>query len=225
MSSAYHGRMFDCVHVSRDYFTVLYSGFNYCIRVILEIFRDCFLGLVCSTGYGMTVTLEQLIKIMPYSKDRAHKFIDHINASLEEFDINTPQRIASFLAQIGHESGQLRYTKEIASGAAYEGRKDLGNTQKGDGVKFAGRGLVQITGRANYTACMLALDLDLLEHPELLETPENAARSAAWFWKDRGLNEIADTGNQVKICKVVNGGTNGLNDRLELFDMARKVLA
>lgn len=172
----------------------------------------------------MKVTLEQLIKIMPYSKGRAHKFIDHLNGAMEEFEINTPKRIASFLAQVGHESGQLRYTQEIATGAAYEGRKDLGNTQKGDGVKFKGRGLIQVTGRANYTACMLALDLDLLEHPELLETPENATRSAAWFWKDRGLNELADAGNQVAVTKKINGGTNGLNDRLELFDAARRVL-
>lgn len=170
------------------------------------------------------ITLEQLIKIMPYARDRAAKFLGPLNDAMEEFQINTPARIASFLSQIGHESGQLRYTQEIASGEAYEGRKALGNTQKGDGIKFKGRGLIQITGRENYTACMLALDLDLLEHPELLELPVNACRSAAWFWKANGLNELADYGNQVAVTKRVNGGVNGINERLALFDAARRAL-
>lgn len=167
----------------------------------------------------------QLKRIYPFAGTRVDIFIAPLNAAMAEFDINTPARQASFLAQIGHESGQLRYVQEIASGAAYEGRKDLGNTQPGDGIRYKGRGLIQITGRANYTAAMMGLDIDCIEHPELLELPVNACRSACWFWKTRSLNELADAGDQVKVTRRINGGTNGLADRLALFEVARKVLA
>lgn len=171
------------------------------------------------------LTIEALVKIMPYAKAKADQYAPLLNSAMLEFEINTQLRQASFLAQIGHESGQLRYVREIASGAAYEGRKDLGNTQPGDGVRFRGRGLIQVTGRANYTAAMMALDIDCVEHPELLELPINACRSAGWFWKTHGLNELADAGDQVKVTRRINGGTNGLATRLELFEVARKVLA
>jgi putative chitinase len=171
------------------------------------------------------VTLEQLVAIMPYSRSHADQFIDALNQAMDEFEINTPDRMASFLAQIGHESAQLRYVKELASGAAYEWRKDLGNTQEGDGIRFKGRGLIQITGRTNYEQCGKALGLDLIAHPELLEQPVNASRSAGWFWKTHGLNELADAGDQAKITRRINGGTNGLADRMELFEKAKKVLA
>lgn len=171
------------------------------------------------------ITLDQLIKIMPFARKRAAAFIDHINAAMLEFGISTPARQASFLAQVGHESGQLAYVREIASGDAYEGRRDLGNTWPGDGRRYRGRGLIQITGRANYAACGAALGLDLLGHPELLEQPANACRSAGWFWKTHGLNELADAGDQVRVTRRVNGGTNGLADRLELFAVAQRVLS
>lgn len=171
------------------------------------------------------MNLGQLVKIMPYARRRAGIFLDGLNAAMAEFEINTPARQASFIAQIGHESGQLQYVRELASGEAYEGRKDLGNTWPGDGVRYKGRGLIQITGRANYSACAAALGLDLLGHPELIEQPINACRSAGWFWKTRGLNELADAGDQVRITKRVNGGTNGLADRLALFAVADRVLA
>lgn len=178
------------------------------------------------------INKQQLVAIMPHAKNRADLFLPFLNAAMNEFDIDTALRQAAFLAQIGHESGQLRYVKELASGEAYEGRKDLGNTFPGDGVKFKGRGLIQVTGRANYTAVMLALDLDCLEHPELLETPENACRTAAWWWKENGLNEISDTGDIDSISDKVNkgrktkayGDTNGFEDRLKLFETAKKVL-
>lgn len=168
---------------------------------------------------------ETLTRIMPYAKAKAALYAPLLDATMREFDINTPARQASFLSQVGHESGQLRYVRELASGAAYEGRKDLGNTQPGDGERYRGRGLIQITGRANYTAAMMALDVDIVEHPELLETPVLACRSAGWFWKTHGLNELADAGDQVKVTKRINGGTNGLADRLALFEVAKRVLA
>src|SRR5690349_5242803 len=124
---------------------------------------------------------------------------------MQEFGISTPQQRAAFLAQIAHESGSLRYTRELADGLMYEGRGDLGNTQPGDGPKYKGRGLLQITGRANYAACGAALGLDLIAHPELLETPSGACRSAAWFWQKHGLNRFADTDSFGTLTKAING--------------------
>jgi putative chitinase len=170
------------------------------------------------------MTSADLLAIMPFAKSRIAAFFSPIVAAMDEFDINTQARQAAFLAQVGHESGQLRYVRELASGAAYEGRNDLGNIQPGDGVRFKGRGLIQITGRTNYAACGVALGLDLIALPELLEEPENACRSAGWFWKTHGLNELADAGDQVRVTKRINGGTNGLADRLALFEKAREVL-
>jgi putative chitinase len=121
--------------------------------------------------------------------------------------------LAHFLAQVGHESGQLRYVLELASGKAYEGRADLGNTSPGDGVRYKGRGLIQITGKHNYVLCGLALDLPLLDTPELLEEPAYAAASAGWFWHNKNLNALADLDDLVKVTKRINGGTNGMLDR------------
>ncbi len=172
----------------------------------------------------MIITLDQLIKIMPYARQRAGFFLDGINETLDEANISTKLRVASFLSQIGHESGQLRYVEEIASGAAYEGRKDLGNIHPGDGVKFKGRGLLQVTGRANYILCGDYLGLDLINSPEQLKIPINACRSAGWFWATKNLNTLADSGDQTRVTRRINGGTNGLADRLALYAVAMKVL-
>ncbi len=171
------------------------------------------------------LTLAQLLAIMPLARARADAFLAPLNAAMLEFGITTPARQASFLSQVGHESGQLRYVRELASGQAYEGRADLGNTQRGDGVRFRGRGLIQVTGRTNYAACGKALGLDLLAKPELLEQTVNACRSAGWFWQAKGLNALADAGDQVKVTRRINGGTNGLAERLALFAVAQRVLA
>lgn len=173
----------------------------------------------------MTLTQQQLITIMPNARAKAGIFLPALNAAMAEFGINTPARQASFLAQLAHESGQLVYVRELASGTAYEGRKDLGNTQPGDGVRFRGRGLIQVTGRTNYAACGKALGLDLLAQPALLEQTINACRSAGWFWQSRGLNALADAGDQVAVTRRVNGGVNGLAERLAYFKVAQKVLA
>lgn len=154
-----------------------------------------------------------LLKIMPHAKSRVQEFLEPLNAAMREFHINTPVRQAAFLAQIAHESGELRYVEEIASGIAYEHRKDLGNTQPGDGMKFKGRGLIQITGRNNYLECGKALGVDLITNPELLEINDLACRSAAWFWASHGLNDLADKGDFERITKRINGGYNGLKER------------
>ena len=99
------------------------------------------------------------------------------------------------------------------------------NSQRGDGVRFRGRGLLQVTGRANYAACGKALGLDLLAQPELLEQSVNACRSAGWFWQTKGMNTLADAGDQERVTRRINGGVNGLAERLALYREARKVLA
>ena len=164
----------------------------------------------------MTITKEQLIRIMPHAKSRADQYINYINGYAKDFGITTPLRMAHYLAQIAHESGELRYTQEIASGKEYEGRKDLGNTQKGDGVRFKGRGLIQITGRANYQAYAAFCGFDVVSNPELLERPLGAVRSSMWFWQKHGLNALADKDKVRAITRRINGGYNGLEDR-ELY--------
>lgn len=175
------------------------------------------------------VTANQLKHIMPLAGPRADTFCASLNAAMAEFSINTPARQAAFIAQVAHESGQLRYTRELwgptPAQVAYEGRADLGNSYPGDGLLYRGRGLIQITGRANYKTCGAALGLDLVLFPELLEQPMYASRSAAWFWQSHGLNELADVGDQVKITRRINGGTNGLAERLAFFELAKKVIA
>ena len=171
------------------------------------------------------LSVKQLLAIMPLAGRRAGLFLAPLNVAMAQFGIDTPPRQASFLAQVAHESGQLLWLRELASGAAYEGRSDLGNVVAGDGVRFKGRGLLQITGRANYAACGVALGLDLLAAPQLLEQPVAACRSAGWFWQSRGLNRLADAGDQERITRRINGGINGLAERLALYQVARKVLA
>ena len=194
----------------------------------------------------MNLTLQQLITIMPNARSKAGIFLPALNAAMAEFGINTPARQASFLAQLAHESGQLVYVRELwgptpsqlryerDATAAWPPRArtdrnqlsfDLGNSQAGDGSRFRGRGLIQITGRTNYVACGKALGLDLLARPELLEQTVNACRSASWFWQSRGLNALADAGDQVAVTRRINGGTNGLAERLAFFKVAQKVLA
>lgn len=165
-----------------------------------------------------------LQSIMPYAKTRIPAFVAPLNAAMQEYHINNLERQAAFIAQIAHESGELRYVEEIASGTAYEGRKDLGNTIPGDGMRYKGRGLIQITGRNNYAECGKALGVDLITNPELLETNEMACRSAAWFWASRGLNDLADKGDFERITKRINGGLNGQKDRLAYFVKAKSFI-
>lgn len=172
------------------------------------------------------LTLDQLQRAMPYAGPRARLYLSPLCEAMLEYGINTPRRVAHFIAQLAHESGSLRYTRELASGAAYEGRADLGNTQPGDGPRYKGRGLIQITGRANYYACSRALygDTRLITRPELLEDILPACRSAAWFWQTRNLSAHADTGDIRRITRAINGGYNGFADRLEHYTRACQAL-
>ncbi len=179
----------------------------------------------------MRVTDQQLLNIFPNARHQAGVFISALNTAMIHRNINTPKRIAAFLAQVGHESGQLQYVHELGS-TQYLSKYDtgtlaarLGNTPEpdGDGQKYRGRGLIQITGRHNYRHCSLGLfgDERLLSLPELLEQPQWAAESAAWFWEQNGLNE---RGQFNSITRRINGGLNGLQDRLEIWARARAVL-
>ena len=139
--------------------------------------------------------------------------------------ITSPPRAAAAVAQFAHESAGYRTTTEFASGAAYEGRRDLGNVHPGDGVRFKGRGYIQITGRANYTAVSKAFKHDFTARPTDLAEPRWAAMASAWWWTNHGCNEIADSGDFVALTRRINGGTTGLADRQALHARARAVAA
>lgn len=172
----------------------------------------------------MNITKEILQQIAPVSDKAAELFAPYLNQYVGE--VNTRLRMAAFIANVLHESGCFRYVRELASGEAYEGRADLGNTQPGDGKKFKGRGLIQVTGRANYTSISKAWygDDTLVKNPDLLATPENAVRSAYWFWNNRNLNAIADVPDFEKVVRRINGGTNGLVERTEYYNKALDLL-
>ncbi|WP_204127572.1 glycoside hydrolase family 19 protein [Pseudomonas ogarae] len=180
----------------------------------------------------MPLTQAQLLCILPNAGANAGVFAPVLNTAMGRYQIIGPKRVAAFLAQVGHESGQLRYLRELGNDA-YLSKYDtgrlaarLGNTPEvdGDGQKFRGRGLIQITGRANYRACGEALGLDLVAEPVLLERPQWAAHSAAWFWSSRGLNPLADSGDFDTITQRINGGQNGAADRRALYERALQVL-
>ena len=171
------------------------------------------------------MTIEDLRRIAPYASEKNISiYTPLLNKYMAQYGINTQARKAAFLATILHESGSLTYTEEIASGLAYEGRKDLGNIEAGDGEKYKGRGLIQLTGRCNYSAASAATGIDFLKNPELLSEPDNATRVSCWWWQSKGLNELADKGDFRRITKIVNGGYNGWTDRLNFYNRAKEVL-
>lgn len=145
------------------------------------------------------------------------------------YGIDTPLRVAHFMAQIAHESDRFRTATEYASGAAYEGRKDLGNTTTGDGRRFRGRGLIQCTGRANYRAFTTWARANQPDAPDFEAQPDTlsefpwALLSAVWFWTTRGLNAYADADDVLTITRRINGGTNGLADRKGLLASAKRI--
>lgn len=122
-------------------------------------------------------------------------------------------RLAHFMGQCSHESGGFRYMEEIASGSAYEGRRDLGNTEPGDGKRFKGRGPIQLTGRANYRAFGREVGIDFESHPEIVSYPSVGLMAAVRYWDSRNLNAKADADDLLGITEAINGGTNGLEDR------------
>ena len=188
----------------------------------------------------MLISEEQLKKIYKNCKpDKLKLYCEAFNKVWPEFGINTPKRIGAFLGQVGVESGELKYDKELPSkwnkrnpkdpneptGTLYEGRKNLGNTQLGDGPKFIGRGVLQLTGRANYTDYSKKLNLDLIANPELAATPEVSVKIACQYFKDRGLLALADAWNLDEITRRVNGNAKlHLKERIAYSEVAKKIL-
>lgn len=188
----------------------------------------------------MEITKEQLKAIMPniegnikknknFAGVTLDKVVELLNKYAEEFDIDNSQRWAHYLAQIAHESMEFRYTEEIASGARYDTGAlavKLGNTPQkdGDGQKYKGRGLMQLTGKYNYTEYKEFCGFDVLKHPELLAKPVGAIRSSMWIWRKKNLNYYADIDALLTITKLINGGTNGYSERKKYYNRARRAI-
>ncbi len=167
----------------------------------------------------------QLRFIMPAMPlEKSDSLCSALNNAMQEYSIDTPQRRSAFIAQIAHESGQLRFFREFASGMAYEGRQDLGNTVTGDGPKYRGRGALMITGRYMYDLIGHKFQMNLIDHPEILEEPIAALRSAACFWTDvKRLNPLADQDLFTEITHRIVGGYTAADQRLAYWLRARKV--
>lgn len=173
----------------------------------------------------MGLTNEMLRQVMPHCPAaKRTEYLPFIEAAMLEFGIANYLRAAAFLAQLAHESGELKYMEELANGSAYENRHDLGNNVAGDGRRFKGRGPIQLTGRANYRKYGDLLGVDLINSPTIAATKEVGFRIAGLFWKTHNLNELADRRQFLKITKAINGGTNGQDDRAMYYDRALRVL-
>jgi predicted chitinase len=180
------------------------------------------------------VTEPQLQRIMPsLSASKLELYLPYLNEALHRFGMDTMLRTAAFIAQLAHESAELRFMEEIWGPTAAQRRYEpqsvlasrLGNTEPGDGLRYKGRGPLQITGRCNYRKYGDLLCVDLQAHPELAARPELAFATAGLFWKSNGLNELADREDFVRITRRINGGTNGLADRQKYYERAKEVLA
>ena len=158
-------------------------------------------------------TLTAVFQKLGANPARATELALAANVHLETYSIKTQLRFCHFFAQLAHESGNFRYMEEIASGAAYEGRKDLGNTQTGDGKLFKGRGPIQLTGRANYRRYGQQIGIDFENNPEIVAIPSVGLLVACKFWSDNGLNALADQDDLRAITRRINGGYNGFEDR------------
>ena len=205
----------------------------------------------------MLVTFDQLNDFFEDTDEEVlQKYVEPLNEVLEFYEINTPQRIAMFLAQCGHESGGFRVIKENLNYSAaglrktfakyfpndaianeyakkaekianrvYANRMGNGDEASGDGYRYCGRGLIQLTGHDNYKAFSIDMEMDFAEATEWLSTEEGAVWSAGWFWDSRELNKWADKGDILTVTKKINGGTIGLEDRKSHYEEALKIFA
>ena len=167
------------------------------------------------------ITNQELRQCLPLSSEvNREKYLPFINKGISKYLNDDIDTVAMFIAQIGHESVQLRYVTELSSGSHYEGRKDLGNIYKGDGVKFKGRGLIQITGRTNYELVSKEFGIDFIRNPMELAYPEWATYASMWWWKMKGLNTVSQVSTAANfrfVTKIINGGYNGWQDRYSLW--------
>ena len=171
------------------------------------------------------ITKQMLKQISPNAKDEIiDPLVEYLNIHAPKYEMGTYLRICHFLAQAAHESAGFRTLEEYASGSAYEGRKDLGNTKKGDGVRYKGRGIFQLTGRANYRDMGKKLGYDLENNPQLAQTPEISVLTALEYWKSRKLSPLADKDDVTNITKKINGGLNGFEDRKNYLAKAKRII-
>ena len=160
---------------------------------------------------------------------KAERYLVPLNQAMAEFLINARLRKAAFLAQVAHESGELAWFHEFASGIAYDisrnprKARELGNTRPGDGPRYKGRGPIQLTGRSNYRACGKALGLDLEGNPELGVEPRIAFRTAGWFWSTHNLNVLADKQDFRQITRRINGGYTHHAERVKYYERALRI--
>jgi putative chitinase len=169
------------------------------------------------------ITKQLLKQIAPNSRDEIiDPLVKYLNIHMPKYEVNNYLRVCHFIAQAAHEAASFRTLKEYASGAAYEGRKDLGNVKAGDGVRYKGRGIFQLTGRANYKTIGAKLGFDLENNPELAESPEVSVLTALEYWKSRNLNGLADRDQVELITRRINGGLNGFEDRKKYLERAKK---
>ena len=167
-------------------------------------------------------TLTAVFRKLGASQLRAEELSLAANVHFRTYGIlENSLRFIHFLAQLAHESGNFRYVEEIASGAAYEGRKDLGNVNKGDGVRYKGRGPIQLTGRANYRRYGQQLGIDFENNPEIVAIPSVGLLVACKFWADNNLNALADQDDVTTITRRINGGLNGFDDRKNKLSMIK----
>lgn len=172
---------------------------------------------------------EKILKICPRYNPSLMRYL---KSAMIEGKINTPERAGAFIAQLAHESGEFLYMEEIRDGSNYEGRRDLGNIEPGDGRKFKGRGPIQITGRYNYSKFndwmkQIGYNQDFLQNPELVAESEFGFLAAVWFWSLNHLNKLADQKSQSsfdKITYIINGGYNGKADRDKYYKRAAEIL-
>lgn len=195
----------------------------------------------------MTITVDILKAIAPGSKKTNYKHLHGLalwmNHWFPIFEIDTVQEVRHILAQLAHESDSFNAMEEYASGSAYEGRKDLGNIKKGDGIKFKGRSVIMVTGRTNYhlMGVKAGAPMKFIDNPKLLATPEWGVWSACIFWTDKNLLTISNLDDTFKvpykkegqiihispveyISRRVNGGTNGLSDRIKFYERAKVII-
>lgn len=180
---------------------------------------------VTADGIVGRATLTALFKKLGANASRAEELGLAANVHFRTYGIlDNSLRLIHFLAQLAHESGNFKYMEEIASGAAYEGRKDLGNVMTGDGKRFKGRGPIQLTGRANYRKYGQQLGIDFENNPEIVAIPSVGLLVACKFWSDNGLNALADQDDVLTITRRINGGTNGLADRKAKLEIIKGMM-
>lgn len=166
-----------------------------------------------------------LRKLAPTAKeDIITHLAQHLDEQLAKYGIDSYLRVCHFLAQAAHESASFRTLEEYASGAAYEGRKDLGNVQPGDGKRYKGRGIFQLTGRANYRVMGQKLGVDLEGKPELASDPMISIKTACEYWNSRKLSTYADLDDVRTITKKINGGYNGFEDRKQYLQKVKTII-